>query len=265
VPELLVIWNDTVKLSNALRLFMNGGKDRPTSRVQSFGDFALAVGHGKWSSPAALILINSSTCPQRVQETGTCAWHASIACAVYVERRYEKNASMLDLTHYVLHGFKKGEIETIVINDGGIKPEEVLEDWFGPANIGIGALSRLDAATLNLTGPVVITNFVVHEDFDKERPSYLGTVSGNETGLHAMLIVGVREEAGEKIFLVQNWRPDMQFVEMSEGYLLSAGVAGYYFVRPGARLRQGISFGTSHLRVAVSALWSRVRSDAPRG
>jgi hypothetical protein len=248
----------------ALRLWEHGGADWVSRRnVESYADFLSKVDADKWNASRAEVVVGASQLRQRVQEKGSCGWQAAILCLFYRQLSQDPSAEMLDLTAYALNKFTRDEIERWVINDMGVKPDKLLKSWVGEENVPIGILRDLDAATLKQTGPVVITNFQMHEDFEGVGSSYLGSYSGKFTGYHAMVIIGVREEGGEKIFLVQNLWRTKQFVEVSETYLRNCGVVGYFYLKPGVNVPSSGHFVTA-LRTVVSGVQSQVWMDNPR-
>lgn len=80
-------------------------------------------------------------------------------------------------------------------------------------------------------GPFLLSGFNVYQDFyDPTKFSYTCTddPTGDCKGLHAMVVVGIRKIKGDYMFLVQNWWPKKQFIEMSGKYITKHnGYFGY--------------------------------------
>ena len=74
--------------------------------------------------------------------------------------------------------------------------------------------------TFEKYGPGLLCTFDVHDDFfDADVFSYMDCPTGNFRGHHCMVVLGVRNEGESRIFLLQNWWRDKQFVEVSEDYM----------------------------------------------
>ena len=61
---------------------------------------------------------------------------------------------------------------------------------------------------LNKWGPLLVSSFKVHTDFQKEGDfCYRDSFAGAFVGLHAMVLIGthIDPEDGKRHFLLQNW------------------------------------------------------------
>lgn len=79
----------------------------------------------------------------------------------------------------------------------------------------------------------LLSSFRVHEDFSAcDQTSFEGMPSGKEWGLHAMLIVGYRDDmrTNTRWFLVQNWWSRMPFCEMTLTYIENCGGQVYFAI-----------------------------------
>ena len=97
------------------------------------------------------------------------------------------------------------------------------------ATMGAGSRILRISQHLRQYGIGLVSSFRVDRAFLQAGTSYHGIVAPCEGGLHAMAVVGHREEGGTHYFLLQNWWAGKQFVEVSEEYLDSSG-ASFSFV-----------------------------------
>ena len=79
-------------------------------------------------------------------------------------------------------------------------------------------------------GVGLVTRFKVVPAFQGTEVSFTANALRDEAiGLHAMTLVGHRENDGQHLFLLQNWWKEKQFIEVSAEYLAAAR-AGITFV-----------------------------------
>lgn len=74
------------------------------------------------------------------------------------------------------------------------------------------------------TKPALVSGFRVDSDFQtSNKVSFRGLVGKDHRGLHAMLLIGAREDqSGEYWFLLQNWWTGRFFIEVNWQYLASS-------------------------------------------
>ena len=86
-----------------------------------------------------------------------------------------------------------------------ISPEDILRDTFEKYGPDLSGLLPL---------------FQVHNDFFEAGVlSFTNSPNGEVIGLHSIVMLGIRNEGSSRIFLLQNWCREKQFVEVSEDYL----------------------------------------------
>ena len=86
------------------------------------------------------------------------------------------------------------------------------------------------AKTLKTYGVGLVAKFMVVPAFQGKEVSFTANaLRGEVVGLHAMTLVGHRENDGQHLFLLQNWWKEKQFIEVSAEYLAAAR-AGITFV-----------------------------------
>ena len=85
------------------------------------------------------------------------------------------------------------------------------------------------AAHLTSCGVGLVTEFAVNSTFHGKQVSFKVDDKRKKTGLHAMTLVGYRQDGAHHMFLLQNWWRNKQFIEVSAEYLAAAG-AGITFV-----------------------------------
>jgi hypothetical protein len=82
---------------------------------------------------------------------------------------------------------------------------------------------------LRTYGPALVSGFRVHLDFMDASVHFhhgLPDTTKNAIGGHAMVLVGIRvDEAGKVYYLLQNWWPGKQFVEVSKEYMLASSTS----------------------------------------
>ena len=132
-----------------------------------------------------------------------------------------------------MESFTSEQLYQHIIEDEGGQSCDFLERILEP---GSGVLHISDPSTISQGdmeryGPGLVYQFKVHEDF--EIPgclSYLDKPMTYRDQRHSMVLIGIRMEGKQKIFLLQNWWRKKQFVEVSAEYL-SACSASVAFVK----------------------------------
>ena len=79
------------------------------------------------------------------------------------------------------------------------------------------------AKALKTYGVGLVSEFKVEPAFQGKQVSFTANaLRGEAVGLHAMTLVGHRENDGQHLFLLQNWWKEKQFIEVSAEYLAAA-------------------------------------------
>ena len=188
---------------------------------------------------------------RREQKAGSCFLHAAVVMAAMKEFMglTGKGGSlrMVDMCKYVRHCFDSDELTRFLVLDlGGVSldhmrnltsgAEQVTRtggDLFEPDETQ--QATALDskptcwiASQLAKNGPALVGQFVletrmVHAKTTDREPLFLnGTNARDSKDRHAMVLVGARFVDNEWRFLLQNWWPNMPFVEVSAEYLESS-------------------------------------------
>ena len=92
---------------------------------------------------------------------------------------------------------------------------------------------NISRETFEKFGPGLLSTFDVCDDFlDAHVLSHTGGPGRRYAGGHSMVVLGVRKEGGSRIFLLQNWWQDKQFVEVSEDYMSCTDCTVYFVHTP---------------------------------
>jgi hypothetical protein len=95
--------------------------------------------------------------------------------------------------------------------------------------------------TFEAYGPGLLSMFAVFDDFcEADVLSYMECPTGHFRGYHCMVVLGVRNENQSRIFLLQNWWQDKQFVEVSEEYLDFMECSIYFVATPQTFVRDSL-------------------------
>ncbi|KAG7341397.1 hypothetical protein IV203_023349 [Nitzschia inconspicua] len=180
---------------------------------------------------------------QRVQNAGTCFLHAPVVTQSYLVRgQLEREA--IDIQKYARMTFVDAKVEAMILYDGGGNAFEEFENMLGKVRFSLGPIEShsleqfrcrcgCDNEILHLLkshGPALVHVFKVDHNFRSttaegedwfEIPFLTGTI-GKVTEKHAMVLVGMRKVSGAWRYLLQNWWPKLQLVEVSEEYFRSS-------------------------------------------
>ena len=148
---------------------------------------------------------------------------------------------MLNVAKYIVEFFSAKMIFAHVVKDTGASSETFLKnimglEWGDIEQQPIIARSAARDATcvakaLKTYGVGLVTRFKVVPAFQGTEVSFTANALRDEAvGLHAMTLVGHRENDGQHLFLLQNWWKEKQFIEVSAEYLAAAD-AGITFVK----------------------------------
>ena len=160
--------------------------------------------------------------------SGLCFMHAPVVLQHYlVAMQTDNRVPSLDIARYMrryrsskdLHahimadggGFSAGFAETILVPDSKLKPVVPDDD------------DKI-TARLEQYGPALLSGFIVDEDFRNTAVhQHLGErdEASKIVGMHAMLVVGHRQEGNSTRLLVQNWWRQKPFIEVDTAYLTS--------------------------------------------
>ena len=162
-----------------------------------------------------------------------------------------KHHEMLNVAKYIVKFFSADMIYDRVVNDTGASSAAFLQNIMGLELINIHEFSidagnpkdaaivtaksttaeaELVATFLKTAGVGLVARFKVEPAFQGNDVSFTANaLRGKVVGLHAMTLVGHREDDGQHLFLLQNWWKEKQFIEVSAEYLAAAR-AGIMFV-----------------------------------
>jgi hypothetical protein len=95
------------------------------------------------------------------------------------------------------------------------------------------APENISRETFEKFGPGLLSTFEVYDEFlDAHKLSYTDGPRGRFVGHHSMVVLGVRSEGESRIFLLQNWWRDKQFVEVSEDYISCMECSVFFVCTP---------------------------------
>jgi hypothetical protein len=193
---------------------------------------------------------------QRVVEKLPCYMHAPVIMQHYLITKYSKSKrepAIFDIVKYIRESFDRPQLFEHIFEDEGMPSYCFLRIILDPKIVTtIVDLDSIDAAYLRRSGPVLLSEFYICDDFAHDgrlvydHPTRNVDTDEDADGCirsHAMLIIGVRAEGSSRRFLVQNWWRHYQFLEMSMEYLhahMREGPFAYAVVTP---LREDIRPG----------------------
>jgi hypothetical protein len=204
------------------------------SDVMSYSTFVRCI--PAWEEPDSYVAFADASwrwmmqIRQRVHESKeSCLsyMHAPVVLQSYLISFSFRNAEnfkaceMMDMRMYLLEQFESREMRRHIMDTEGSSSIEYLDHILQVPNILMTSnTERISDSSLKQYGPVLVFEFRVYEDFLLTgRFSYLEKPSGKLIGCHAMVLVGVRREGAQKVFLLQSWWRGKQFIEVSETYL----------------------------------------------
>ena len=168
---------------------------------------------------------------------GLCYMSAPIVLQHYLVALHQPDVGMIDMRTLVLQTFSAAELKQYLVEDDGGASEEVLRSILEEGSVVTLTQPGQYEASLRLYGSGLVTNFMV-DDHAAESRSFDGRPEGRIVGLHAMVLIGTRRDAGTaKLWLLlQNWWRHSQFVEVSEEYLSNCGAAVYFVETPQSKI-----------------------------
>ena len=192
----------------------------------------------EWKAASAYIHPSVLEYPaQRVQRSGLCYIHAPEVLQHYlVSMQNKANAGMINMAEMIRDTWNGEQLTRHIFDIKGGNGRAMLKQILQPNSIVAAAGTMQYRLFLEQYGPALVSTFAVHDEFLDVHggKSFGGTVSGLFKGHHAMVLIGVRidQNTQQQWFLLQNWWPNMQFVEVSESYLKSAGATVYFVETP---------------------------------
>ena len=209
------------------------------NNVQTFNQFVEQY-QPLWGDPARSYVFHrddprvnqKNVLAQRVQLSGLCYIHAPDMLQHYlVSMNTPQSAPMIDISRMIRERFTAIKLEKHIFEDAGDNAFLMLIYILQHGSHILGAGIDQIEQRLREYGPILISYFEVHEDFEAvDRCIYHGDHVGALRGGHSMLIIGVRIENNRKYFLLQNWWQRKQFIEVDGEYLISCN-AEFHYVR----------------------------------
>jgi hypothetical protein len=174
---------------------------------------------------------------QRVHRSGLCYMHAPVVVQHYlVSMRTKSDAGMIDVAAMIRDTWNGKDLTRHIFDAHGDNARTMLERILVEGSVATSQVSwDRFPAHLKRFGPALVSMFEVRDEFylNTHEGIFDGVASGQVRGYHAMALVGARtDEQGKRWFLLQNWWPKMQFVEVSESYLESSGAEVYFVKTP---------------------------------
>ena len=196
---------------------------------------------------------------QRVQLSGLCYLHAPAVMRHYLlSMTTREPVGMIDLTKLV-RSYPPQDLLGHLLENRGAPSSDVLRKFVGTScRWRPYAADRVTREHLESYGPALVHGFTAYPDFmDPHKWLYVGSPAAEKSvGKHAMVLIGIRidDSAGTR-FLLQNWWPSNQFVEVDVDYMLACD-ASITFVKgtPAANIK-GLE--------EITSLFAETTSDAP--
>ncbi len=165
---------------------------------------------------------------QRVQNSGICFMYASIMlqhCLIAKFNTTVTSPPILDINKYLRDHLDNRGIVKYLYNMGG-SPIEFLRDLEYQSVCLPIELDKIDEKLMRKHGPLLLDHFGITNGpvqfGTNNNLVYTSNFTGEVTGSHVMLIVGVRPTGTSRCFLVQNWWRPYQFVEICKEAVRSA-------------------------------------------
>eukprot|EP00672_Neobodo_designis_P028696 CAMPEP_0174828866 /NCGR_PEP_ID=MMETSP1114-20130205/1577_1 /TAXON_ID=312471 /ORGANISM="Neobodo designis, Strain CCAP 1951/1" /LENGTH=402 /DNA_ID=CAMNT_0016062593 /DNA_START=67 /DNA_END=1275 /DNA_ORIENTATION=- len=208
---------------------------------QSFNDF-LKVAPG-WEHKDAYMfhVARNVSLAHRVHHSGLCYIHAPAVVQRYLVSLHQKDVGMIDMTKLLRETFTAKELEKHIFEDEGGSSFQMLKRILQPGSKFVTDGTHED--NLKTYGPGLVSGFAVDPDFHAGHASYDGELKGKVVGHHAMALIGVRRDpsSGQLWYLLQNWWPQAQFVEVSREYLISSEAKVSFVITPQLKIPDDFS------------------------
>jgi hypothetical protein len=196
--------------------------------VQSFDAFCKIVGEWSCSKNSYVFhrdhpkVSSKDVLVQRAQLSGLCYIHGPDMLQHYLVSMNSDKAGMIDISKLIHDTFDAKQLEEHIFNDHGGSSDVMLKYILEPNSV-IASTDILNIEErLQEHGPLLVARFQVHVNFHEDNGTFIyhGKPEGKTKGLHAMILIGTRKDGnGKRLFLLQNWWKQKQFVEVDEEYL----------------------------------------------
>ena len=215
--------------------------DSPRSDCHSWDDFLKDV--NGWTAPKGYVwFIDSFEAGtaearplQRFQKSRLCYIHAPVMLISYLQRKLgKKNVKMIDMMKWIRTSFSSKLLHRHIFQNEGGSSELILRQFLVKRGCTkVKAWSDIETSDFEQFGPALVCGFDVYDDFEKPGKFSYGDAdippaNVKSKGQHSMVLLGVRKENEQKIFLLQNWWKGKQFVECSEEYLASCEAKAFF-------------------------------------
>jgi hypothetical protein len=196
---------------------------------------------------------------ERIQLSGLCYMHAPVVLQHYLVSMHSDVAvPMIDMAAYMRQFLSPAALENRIWKDHGRDSKEFLRNILFSRDMTrfktTNDFSKMEGS-LRKYGPGLVQGFQVDVGFNSPQSVHIGPITVKSMGLHAMLLVGARQEGEEMRYLLQNWWKQKPFVEVDADYLDSCQPT-IHFVKT-AQTEIGQYMTNSHTHVECDLL------DAP--
>jgi hypothetical protein len=210
------ILNDAVKTSNKL-----------PDTVQSLEQFLTKV--PDWHTNSYIFPKNNNIALKQIsQRSGLCYINAPEILQYYLVAMNKRpnETGVIDTLMMIRKCWDSKRLEEHIFQDTGGSSVNLLREILEPNSL-VTPTSKFETH-FKKYGPLLVSGFVVHEDFLENKNSYDGAPQGDVVGTHAMIIIGTRRDTENRLwFLVQNWWDSKQFVQISKSYLVNCRAVCY--------------------------------------
>ena len=217
---------------------------------QTFAEFLSA--NPMWQDNDAYIfhVANNVSLPRRSQPSGLSYMNAPLVLQHYLVSLHQPDVGMIDMPNLIRHHFSAEQFHQHIFADQGGSSRAILQMILEPCSLRVEDFPADEyEEDLKRYGPGLVSHFRVYDDFLNDRKtSFDGApqpIEGKSLddsdgfhGFHAMVLIGFRRDAqtGKRWFLLQNWWPHSQFVEVSEGYLKHCRPTVYFVKNPQTKI-----------------------------
>lgn len=181
---------------------------------------------------------------QRVQLTKSCFIQAAVMlqhCLMSRSKISAQAGAIIDMKVFI-RDFSRS-LEPFILNQGGLVSDVFKEIVVGDPGFFLKKINEIDARWLEIYGPGVLTFRFLNETLilgSSKSLVYAGNETGQFSGRHSVIIIGVRMEGNSRHFLVRNWSPDQQVVEIREDYLNASNGKAFFVKNQNLSVREGL-------------------------
>jgi hypothetical protein len=207
------------------RIMNRAGKtnDKLPDTVQSLEQFLTKV--PDWRTNSYIFPKNNNIALKQIsQRSGLCFINAPEILQYYLVAKNNRpnETGMIDTLMMIRNCWDNERLKQHIFQDTGGSSVNLLREILEPNSL-VTPTSKFETH-FKKYGPLLISGFVVHEDFLMEnKHSHDDEPQGDVVGTHAMIIIGTRRDTENRLwFLVQNWWDSKQFVEISKRYLVNS-------------------------------------------